>query len=250
MAGAGYSADELVAAGVPVFSVGSSTFADALIHDGTSPSWSAAELAAAFKAAEVEPAALRFVGFSATELATGGYTLRILAGAGYSADELYAAGVPQVSAVGSFAQLLIDGYGAADLQTFGVGAADMRTVGFSISDLQGANYTEEQILNAGFSAPELAQAGLPSNGGGTFDDGYNEGFSEGQVAGFSNGQYGYGQPDYFYLETKLDGTDFGNGFFDGYLNGYNLGYSMAYQPWGGGGFGGGPDGPGGFGGGW
>jgi VCBS repeat-containing protein len=165
LAGAGYSADNLVAAGVPVFSVGSSTFADALIHDGTSPTWSAAELAATFKAAEVEPAELRFVGFSATELATGGYSLRILAGAGFSAAELYAAGVPWVEALGSFPQALIDGISAASLQAAGVGATDMRTVGYSISDLQGANYTEEQILNAGFSAAELAQAGLPSGGG-------------------------------------------------------------------------------------
>jgi hypothetical protein len=71
-----------------------------------------------------------------------------------------------------------------------------------------------------------------TGGGGTFDDGFNEGLSEGQVTGFSNGQYGYGVLDYSYLETKRDGTVFGNGFFDGYINGYNLGYSMAYQGWG------------------
>lgn len=116
---------------------------------------------------------LKAAGYTAKELAEGGFTAAELKNAGFSAKDLLAAGfspadlkqagftASQLRNAGIDLQALRQaGYGASELMHAGYSAKDMRDAGFGADELKKAGFTPGQIQDAGFSDSELQKIGL------------------------------------------------------------------------------------------
>mgnify|MGYP000561842017 CR=1 FL=1 len=188
---AGYSASDLLQAGIP---------SQQLSNVGFSPEdlkRAQADLAGYIQAAGCDPiklqalraegvsaarihnlngcnaAQLHAAGYGAADLLQAGFTPSELASAGFSPAQIQAAqnankNAAQIMAAGNdlnkLAALKSAGISAQAIKDLtGDNASELKAAGFDAKDLLTAGFTPQQLLDAGFSAQQLADAGVPSN---------------------------------------------------------------------------------------
>lgn len=157
LAEAGYSLEELQAAGYDVKAIGDT-----------------------LRAAGIDAQELKDAGFNASDLKSAGYTALEVANVGYDIDDLKEAGYSalQMKAAGESAHRLYKhGYTSVDLQSAGFNMkdagfrvsevqpnghpVDLRELGYSAHDVKEHDYTVFQLKEAGYSAVEVKEAEYP-----------------------------------------------------------------------------------------
>lgn len=188
---AGFSASDLLQAGISPQQLANVGFTEADLKKGQS------DLAGYIQAAGCDPqklqalraegvsasrlhnlngcsaAQLRAAGYGASDLLQAGFTPSELAAAGFTPTQIQAAQdankhAAQILAAGTdpnkLAALRNSGISAQAIKDLtGSNATELKAAGFDAKNLLAAGFTPKQLLDAGFSARQLADAGVPNS---------------------------------------------------------------------------------------